>query len=89
VHTFTEKHKQRLDYSVLLYGLQFQNIFSANTLAISCSVNLLGYDTAVPLRAWNGPDGSRHLRFPDFLSTAQDGGKDVSATHRQHLPPRK
>jgi hypothetical protein len=33
------------------------------------------------------PEGSRKLRFPDFLTTAQDGGKVVSLTHRPHLPP--
>jgi hypothetical protein len=42
---------------------------------------------AIPLQAWNGPEGSRKLRFPDFLTTAQDGGKVVSLTHRPHLPP--
>jgi len=29
---------------------------------------------AVPLQAWSGPEGSRKLRFPDFMTTAQDGG---------------
>jgi hypothetical protein len=33
---------------------------------------------AVPLQAWSGPEGSRKLRFPDFLTTAQDGGKVVN-----------
>jgi hypothetical protein len=42
---------------------------------------------AVPLQAWSGPEGSRKLRFPDFLITAQDGGKIVSLTHQLHLPP--
>jgi hypothetical protein len=28
---------------------------------------------AVPLQAWSGPEGSRKLRFPDFMTTAQDG----------------
>ena len=32
---------------------------------------------AVPLQAWTGPQGSRKLRFPDFMTTAQDGGKVV------------
>jgi hypothetical protein len=41
----------------------------------------------VPLRAWSGGEGSRKLRFPDFLTTAQDGGKVVSLTHRPHLHP--
>jgi hypothetical protein len=30
---------------------------------------------AVPLQAWSGPEGSRNLRFPDYMTTAQDGGK--------------
>ena len=42
---------------------------------------------AVPLQAWSGPEGSRKLRFPDFMTTAQDGGKVVSLTHRPTLPP--
>jgi hypothetical protein len=42
---------------------------------------------AVPLQAWGGPEVSRKLRFPDFLTTAQDGGKVVSLTPRPHLPP--
>jgi hypothetical protein len=33
---------------------------------------------AAQLQAWSGPEGSRKLRFPDFLTTAQDGGKVVS-----------
>jgi hypothetical protein len=33
---------------------------------------------AVPLQAWGGPEGSRKLRFPDFVTTAQDDGKVVS-----------
>ena len=43
---------------------------------------------AVPLQAWSGPEGSRKLRFPDFMTTAQDGGKVVSLSHRPPLPPR-
>ena len=42
---------------------------------------------AVPLQAWSGPEGFRKLRFPDFMTTAQDGGKVVSLTHRPPLPP--
>jgi hypothetical protein len=43
--------------------------------------------TAVPLKAWSGTEGSRNLRSPDFLTTAQDGGNTVSLTHWPHLPP--
>jgi hypothetical protein len=42
---------------------------------------------AVPLQAWSGPEGSRKLKFPGFITTAQDGGKVVSLTHRPPLPP--
>jgi predicted DNA-binding transcriptional regulator AlpA len=42
---------------------------------------------AFPSQAWSGPDGSRKLRFPDFMTTAQGGGKVVSLTHRPPLPP--
>jgi len=42
---------------------------------------------AVPLQAWSGPEGSRKLRFPDFMTTAQDGGKVISRTHRPPLTP--
>jgi len=47
-------------------------------------LNLKG--KAVPLRAWSGPEGSRNLRFPDYMTTAQDGDKVVSFTHRPPLP---
>jgi len=41
---------------------------------------------AVPLQAWSGLEGSRKLRFPDFMTTAQDGDKFVSLAHRPPLP---
>jgi len=46
-----------------------------------------GKGKAVPLQAWSGPEGSRRLRVPDYMTTAQDGGKIVSPTHRPPLPP--
>jgi hypothetical protein len=49
-------------------------------------INILGVK-AVPLQAWSSPEGSRKLRFPDFLTAAQYGGKVVSPTHRPSLPP--
>jgi hypothetical protein len=41
---------------------------------------------AVPLQALSGPECSGKLRFPDFMTRAQDGGKVVSLTHRSPLP---
>jgi hypothetical protein len=46
-----------------------------------------GKGKAVLLQAWSGPERSRKLRFPDFLTMAQCGGKFVSLTHRPPLPP--
>ena len=40
---------------------------------------------AVPLQAWSDPEGSRKLRFSDFMT--KDGGKVVSLMHRPPLPP--
>ena len=48
-------------------------------------VNVKG--KSVPLQAWSGPECSRKVKFPDFMTTAQDGGKVVSLTHRPPLPP--
>ena len=41
---------------------------------------------AVPLQAWTGPEGSRTLRFPDFMTMAQDGGR-LSALRTGRLYP--
>jgi len=41
---------------------------------------------AVPLQAWSGPEDSRKLTFPDFMTTTHDGGKVVSLTRRPPLP---
>ena len=46
-----------------------------------------GKGKAVPLQAWSGPKGSRKLRFPDFMTTAQEGDKVINLRHRPHLPP--
>jgi len=46
-----------------------------------------GKGKAVPLQAWSDPEGSRKLRFPDFMTTAQDGGKVVSLTQQLPLTP--
>ena len=45
--------------------------------------------TAVPLQDLTGPEGSRKLRLPDYMTTAQDDGKVVSLTHRPLFTPRK
>jgi len=54
--------------------------------AETCSFTLCK-GKAVPLQTWAGPEVSRKLRFPDYLTMVQDGGKVVSLTHRPPLPP--
>jgi len=46
-----------------------------------------GKGKAVLLQAWSGPEVSRYLRFPYYMSTAQNGDKVVSLRHRPPLPP--
>jgi len=44
---------------------------------------------SIPVTAWSGIEVSRKLRLPDFMTTPQDGGKDVSFKHRPPLIPMK
>jgi len=74
--------------TVVLY--MFRTVFSSHHREFKTSVYLVGFNKkgkSVPLQAWSGPEGSGKLRFPDFVITAQDGGKVVSLTHRPPLPP--
>ena len=43
---------------------------------------------AVPLQAWSGPESSRKSIFPNFVTTAQDGGR-LSALRTGHLYPQE
>ena len=43
---------------------------------------------AVRLQAWSGPEDSRKLRFPDFMTTAQDGGR-LSALRTGRVYPQE
>ena len=47
-----------------------------------------GKGKAFPLQARRGPEGSRKLSFPDFVTTAQ-GGSRLSALRTGHFYPQK
>jgi hypothetical protein len=47
-----------------------------------------GKSKAVSLQAWKGTESSRKLRFPDFVTTAQDGGR-LSALRTGCLYPQE
>jgi hypothetical protein len=64
-------------------GIQATTDYFGPTVNLAAEKNR----AAGPLQAWSGPEGSRKLRFPDFMKTAQDGGKVVSLMHRPPLPP--
>jgi hypothetical protein len=74
-----------VDLSTKLNGVILQK--SAITAGRTSSLSQVSKGKAVPLQAWSGPEGSRKLRFPDYMTAAQDSGKVVSLTHRPPLPP--
>jgi len=76
-----------------LYSLQrlFETFLILRRTGRDIMINIRRYSAkkskSVPLQARRGPEGSRKLRLPDFVTTAQDGGKVVSLMHRPSLPP--
>jgi len=76
---------------VVLIGTKIVTLSVSTTCrrkeGVDMPMEVKGKGKAVPLQAWSGPEGSRKLRFPDFMTKAQDGGKVVSLTHRPPLPP--
>ena len=63
------------------------SVVSVMNNSMSGTLRIKGKAKSVPLQACSGPEGSRKLRFPEFMTTAQGGGKVLSLTHRPHLPP--
>jgi len=60
-------------------------LISETAPRIVIKLGMLG--KTAPLQVWSGPEGFRKLRFPDFMSAAQDSDKVVSLMRRPPLPP--
>jgi hypothetical protein len=77
----------------LVYGRSILFTDGVSCLWTGCLVygrGILSVDSkTIPVQAWTGLEGSRKLRFLDFMTTAHEGGKVVSLTHRPPLLPRK
>ena len=77
-----------------VWKLYIEYTINVKILSVVCQIRELpddklcvvkGNGKALPLQAWSGPESSRKLRFPHFMTTAQDSGKVVSLTHRPPL----
>ena len=62
--------------------IELKKTFKSATVSLS-----KGKGKAAPSQAPRGPERSTKLRFPDFMTTAQDVGKFVSFKHWPPLPP--
>jgi len=78
----------------LMMGIQSENCivrqFRCHANVIECTYTNLDStvkDKAVPLQAWTGPEDSRKLRLPDFVTAAQDGGRLSALRTGRFLPP--
>ena len=75
--------KYRNDYDTYAYKYYSPSCITYHQKPIN---NYKGKGKAVPLQAWSGPEVSRNLRFPNYMTKAQDGDKIVSPKHWPPLP---
>jgi hypothetical protein len=68
----------------LIFSEKSHEIVEVMSMNMKIMIQVKG--KAIPLQAWGGPEGCMKLRFPDFTTKAQDGGKVVSLMHLPPLP---
>ena len=64
-------------------------MYTLNSLIKIVCHNVKKLCKSVPLHAWSGPEGSRKLRFPDFMTMAQNCGKVVRPYAPAAFTPQK
>ena len=86
--TNTVKTLSLRDHVPDLYKQNRENSVHDNIeLPLNCRPSLLVKIS--PIKGPRCPESSRKLRFPDYVTMAQDGGKVVRLTHRPLFAPRK
>ena len=71
----TERGKTEFKHFATYTTVTFKKVRHESNLAQVKLLFIYKHNKAVPLEAWSGPEGSRKLSFPDFMTTAQDVGK--------------
>jgi hypothetical protein len=79
IFTLHSNFKKTIIYTRIVNVMDLISIYNNNFIK--------GKGEAAPLQAWSGPEGSRKLRFPYYMTKAQDSGTVVSLTHRPPLLP--
>ena len=82
--TYNKSHHRTVHRKIKSAHIKLQKLVRNLKLHNECK----GKGKAVPLRVWSGSEGSRNLRFPDFMTTAQDGGR-LSALRAGRLYPQE
>ena len=72
-------------YDSCNYILKFNTLYAERPV---CMHTFVQKGKAVPLQARRGPEGSKKLRFPEFVTTAQDDGR-LSALRSGRLYPQE
>jgi len=83
IQTTSEQHTRK---AINQGSLENSHIGNYTHTSEIVHVKVRSKSKSVSLQAWSGPGGTRKLRFPDYMTTAQDGGKVVSPMHRPTSP---
>ena len=59
-------------------------VWTINMVTVDNNKHVKGKGKAVPLQACSGPEGSGKLRFPDYMTTAQDGAAPAAFAPRKY-----